>query len=257
MTIPRIYFPKETETGRTEELAGDDYRYIRNILRLRKGERMILFGLGEFEFEGVLKDYGPHSAIVGVVGRKPFPKPDLRITLVQALPKGEKMDLIVQKATELGVDRLVAVVSSRSIPRLTPEKARRRVDRWRKIALEASRQCGRGDVPEISEIESFEEAVSRPGGNALRLILWEAEADRGLKEILRGGESAGAKNIEVVIGPEGGLSGEEVEEARRHGFVSAGLGSRVLKVETAAIAVITIVQYELGTMGAEMKKEIR
>jgi 16S rRNA (uracil1498-N3)-methyltransferase len=255
MTIPRIYFPKETEAGRREELSGDDYRYLRNILRLRKGETLILFGLGTAEYEGVLKDYGPRSALVEIVRKKLIPEPDLRITLVQALPKGEKMDLIVQKATELGVARIVPVLTSRSIPRLTTEKAGRRVERWRKIALEASRQCGRGDVPDISEIESFTEAVARPGRNALRLILWEAESARGLKGVLRSGEYAGARDIVVAIGPEGGLSGEEVEEARGRGFISAWLGRRVLKVETAAIAVLAVIQYEYGILGTGTEKE--
>lgn len=253
MTIPRIYFPQETEAGKTEELSGDDFRYVKNILRLRKGEGLVLFGLGAFEYEGVLKDYGPRSALVEVVRRKSIPKPDLHVSLVQALPKGEKMDLIVQKATELGVDRIVPVVTSRSIPRLTPEKARHRVERWRKIALEASRQCGRGDVPDISDIESFAKAVSQQERNALRLILWEAESARGLKGILRSGEHAGSRKITAAIGPEGGLAGEEIEEAKRSGFISAGLGRRVLKVETAAIAVLTIIQYEYGILGTEIE----
>jgi 16S rRNA (uracil1498-N3)-methyltransferase len=161
------------------------------------------------------------------------------------------MDSIVQKATELGACRIIPFQSARSVPRLTVDKARARVSRWRSIATEAARQCGRADIPEVNDVLSFEEAIASAEGKALKIIFWEEEIERGIKHLLREKRCEGARDISAIVGPEGGFSKEEVDSAVGRGFISVSLGKNILKVETAAVTILSIIQYELGIFGGE------
>jgi 16S rRNA (uracil1498-N3)-methyltransferase len=172
----------------------------------------------------------------------------VRITLAQSLPKTDKMDLIIQKATELGASNIAPFVSSRSIPVLTPDKARQRRERWQKIALEAARQCRRPDVPEVGPVVTFREMLDASADAQLKIIFWEEEEGTTIKRVL--GEHADALSIVIAIGPEGGFSPEEVEAARARGFIPTTLGKQVLKTETAGLATLAIIQYERGIFGA-------
>ncbi len=253
MTTPRIYLPRKMEAGELIELADDHFRYVRNVLRLKPGEPIALFGWQGLEYQARIEEITPRIVLARISGVRTLPASDLRIVLAQSLPKGDKMDFIIQKATELGASAIIPFHSSRSIPRLSRDKAGDRVRRWQKIALEASRQSGRSDLPEISEIATFEEMLrvsERPG---LRLIFWEAESGRGIKEILRGGGNE-PRDFFIVVGPEGGFSGEEVHQAMASGMVSVSLGPQVLKVETASLAILSIIQYEKGLIGETVSK---
>ncbi|MFB3926513.1 MAG: 16S rRNA (uracil(1498)-N(3))-methyltransferase [Syntrophales bacterium] len=250
MTVPRIYFPKELEKGRIEEITGTNLRYIRDILRLRKNDTLILFGSGGMEYDAEIVDFQTKSIVVGVTRERRIPQAEIRVVLAQALPKGDKMDLIIQKAAELGTTEVIPFISSRSIPKFSDEKARQRVERWRKIAVEASRQCGRADIPRIEEIVSYDNMLNGSDKGGLRLIFWEAEAGRGIKEILRDEKYGAVRDFFIAVGPEGGFSGEEVARAERSGFLSTGLGRQILRVETASLAILSILQYERGILGS-------
>jgi 16S rRNA (uracil1498-N3)-methyltransferase len=191
---------------------------------------------------------------------------------VQGIPKGDKMDFIVQKSTELGVKKIVPLITERSQVRHTEK-----VERWRKIALSASQQSGRERVPEIKETVTFEEfmrshnapltplnrgelsptlekglgsrcreALQREAGGFLEIIFSEEQKEWNLKKIL--GDFKNAQNITLLIGPEGGFSQNEVTSAIEKGFIEASLGPRILRTETAALAAISIIQHELGDM---------
>jgi 16S rRNA (uracil1498-N3)-methyltransferase len=250
LTTHRIYLPRKMEQGDLIELADDDFRYIKNVLRLKTGESIALFGWQRLEYRAQIETLTPRSVLARVSEVRTLPGPEIRIVLAQSLPKGDKMDFIIQKSTELGADGIIPFQSSRSIPRLTADKAKDKVRRWRKIALEASRQSGRSDIPEIAEIVPFEEMLRASEGRGLRLIFWEAESGRGIKEILRSGERETLKDFFIVVGPEGGFSGEEVHQATAAGMTSVSLGRQVLKVETASLAILSIIQYERGLIGA-------
>ena len=249
MTVPRIYLPQKMEKGELIELTGDNFRYIKNVLRLRVHEPLALFGYQGHEYSGKVEEFAPDSILIRIKSVQKISVPDVRITLAQALPKGDKMEFIIQKATELGVGTIIPFHSLRTIPRIEGEKARNRVNRWRKIALEASRQSGRGDIPQVDEIGSFHEIIQKAGPNYLKMIFWEAESGLGIKEVLRSGQYADKQDFFLIVGPEGGLSGEEVTEAVAMGFISVSLGVRVLKVETASLAILSIIQYEKGLLG--------
>ncbi len=256
MTVPRIYFPGGTEEGGLYKLGQENLRYVKTVLRMAEDERLLLFDGAGWEYEAVIKHFGADGITVEVLKKEKLPDKAVKICLFQALPKANKMDFIVRKAVELGVDRIVPFQSARSVPRLTADKARFKVSRWQKIAVEAARQCGRADVPEIGEIIPFAEVVSRPGKAALKIIFWEEETLKGVKQVLRDEKFAGLTDISIMIGPEGGFSEDEVGSAVGKGFISVSLGRNILKVETAALAILSIIQYEKGIFGGLQREEV-
>jgi 16S rRNA (uracil1498-N3)-methyltransferase len=251
LTVPRIYFPGVTEKDEIFDLGGENLRYVKSVLRMKKGDHLVLFDGAGWEYETVIKNFSADGIKVEILGKKRIQDESPRITVLQALPKANKMDSIVRKATELGVRRIIPFRSARSVPQLTADKAHARVSRWRSIATEAARQCGRADIPEVDDVLSFEQMLASGQGETLKIIFWEEESERGIKKILRDNRYKGARDITVMIGPEGGFSREEVASAVKGGFISVSLGRNVLKVETAAVTVLSIIQYELGIFGGE------
>ncbi len=238
--MPCLFVPAEQLAGERLALAGDSYRHLIKVLRLKVGDEVLLFDGQGTQIEARLLAVGARTAELALGRRNTVGRPPRApITLLQVVPRGERMDFIVQKTTELGVSCLVPVVSERSV--VKPPAERRR--RWEKIAQEAARQCGRADVPEVAEPVHFAAAIARPGlGDAARFVLWEGERELSLRRALTGSERAFA----LLVGPEGGLSPDEVRAAVAYGFATAGLGPRILRVETAAIAALTLVQAAAG-----------
>lgn len=240
------------EEGSTIEFGGENLHYIKTVLRLKRGDSLILFeGLG-FEYEATIRDFTAQSIIIEITKKKRIQVGDsIKITLAQALTKGNKMDFIIQKASELGVKRIIPFKSSRSIPKLSENKIPLKISRWHRIAIEASRQCGREDVPEITDIITYDKVLKYPGKGAFKIIFWEKESKIGIKEILRDKKYDGITDFFIIVGPEGGFSKEEIEMASSVGFLSVSLGRLVLRVETAALAILSILQYEKGAFGNE------
>ena len=244
--MARFYVPQPRIENGMLKVEGNELKHIRKVLRLRGGDEISVFdGLGK-EFEGTIIEEGLSSVVIRIKNvfssKKDSP---LEVTLAQSLLKGEKMDYLIQKATELGVEEIIPFLSSRSVPLLEKSKTLRRHQRWKRIAVEASKQCGRGVVPGIESLQDYSEMLQKASPNALRLILWEREGAK-LKETL---ESKERKKIFFVIGPEGGFSEGEVDEARGAGFIPVTLGRRILRAETASLCFLSILQYERGDLG--------
>jgi 16S rRNA (uracil1498-N3)-methyltransferase len=253
VTTPRIFSPEILNEGRRLELERENSQYIQNVLRLRKGDMISLFDGRGSEYEASITELSEGKITVEIGKQKKAHLPDLKVTLAQSLPKGSKMDFIIQKSTELGVQRIIPFISSRSIPRLSETKAVERRKRWERIAVEASRQCGRAKIPEVTGIATFEEMLNLREGESLGILLWEDETKRGIKEILRDERYGDSENFFVIVGPEGGFLKEEVEKAIACDFISATLGTLILRVETAPVAILSILQYEKGTFGRAEK----
>jgi 16S rRNA (uracil1498-N3)-methyltransferase len=246
LTVPRLYFPRNLEESDRFELGKENLRYVKSVLRMKKGDRLMLFDGSGRECETLISRITKDAFVLEVTKRCTPREKGIFITLMQSLPKANKMDFIVQKATELGVGRIVPFLSSRSVPRLSTEKAGHKVMRWRNIAVEAARQCGRANVPGIDEFLSYEEALTQTDNESLNMIFWEEETGKGVRDILTDRRHDGVKAISFIVGPEGGFAKEEVARAAEKGFVSVSLGRQVLKVETAALTILSIVQYEKG-----------
>ncbi|MCL4245337.1 MAG: 16S rRNA (uracil(1498)-N(3))-methyltransferase [Candidatus Dadabacteria bacterium] len=240
--MPRIPLPPLGIEDEKAVIGGADYRHMVKALRLGVGDEVTLFGGDSREYTGVISSVGSRELIVDITGSRLIAAdPVIDITILQGLPKGEKMDYIVEKATELGAARIVPVVTERSQVRKT-EKHRR----WERIALEASKQCGRTKPTLIENTLEFKEALLFKNESDLAIIL-HTESSLGIKEFLRN-TLQGAKNIIVLIGPEGGFSQNEVLLAIEMGFTSLGLGPRILRTETASLAVLSIIQFQHGDL---------
>jgi 16S rRNA (uracil1498-N3)-methyltransferase len=169
----------------------------------------------------------------------------LEIELLQALPDKERMELIIQKATELGVSAIIPFKSERSISLEERETKQKKAHRWQEIAVKAVQQSRRAKVPRVETYRSFQEALNFCGADGLKIILWEKKGEP-LRKILK---QDPPQKVYAVVGPEGGFTEEEVGFAKDKGFVPIKLGQRILRTETAAITLIGILQYELGDLG--------
>ncbi len=248
MSIPRLYLPHPIETGDLRIATPEQARYLKTVLRMRVGEPLRVFnGTGE-EYDAVIRQAAEGVALE-IGSRRTVIAETIEITLCQAVPKTDKMEAIIRHTTELGVGRIIPFHAERSVPRWPAEKSLQKRERWQKIAVEASRQCGRTDIPEIGEIASLTEVLRSTHPEWLNLICWEEESARGIREVLRDPENDGTRGFLLVVGPEGGFDKKEIDQAQQAGFLSVSLGKRVLRVDTAAVAVIAVLQYEKGTLG--------
>lgn len=249
MTIPRIFLPCPMEVGFLCDLREEDQTYIKSVLRLKKNDHLVVFDGQGHEYQAMISSIQANRTVVEILKKyHPRDKP-VRITLSQALPKAGKMDFIIQKATELGVDRVIPFQSARCVSRLTDDNKRQKESRWQKIAVEAARQCGRADVPVISPCVDFQEMIGSVEARGVKIIFWEEETQTGLSDVLRRQRSEGAEDLFIVVGPEGGFLKEEVDQARHAGFQSVSIGRQILRVETAVLAILAIIQYEKGSLG--------
>jgi 16S rRNA (uracil1498-N3)-methyltransferase len=231
----RIFYPDLSKTY--IKLKGEDFNYLKNVLRARAGDEIILFNGKGQAASGLISSISKNE--ISVELKETFEsntESPLHITLLQGILKAQKMDFVVRKATELGVYRIQPVITERTEVRET-----RKVERWRKIASEASKQCGRAVVPEVANPVLLEEFLA--GYDGAGIVFWE-EGGKSLKDFrLKGND------IALIIGPEGGLTADEVSFALRKKFFQATLGPRILMAETAAISALSLVQFTLGDMG--------
>ncbi len=230
----------------TAVIRGESVKHISRVLRMMVKDRLIISdGLGN-SFMGEISEISREEVRVLLLERlDKKSEPELQVNLGQALVKGEKMDYIVQKCTELGVSTIVPFAAERSVVKVSEKKARDKTTRWQKIARGAAEQSHRDRIPEVRAVTVLESILVEE--TDLLLFLWEQESNRGLKEVLR--EHVNINKITLLVGPEGGFTEEEVELAVSRGAVSVSLGPRILRTETAAAAAVTMIIYELGDLG--------
>lgn len=233
----RVYLPPGRIAGGRARLTGEANHYLRGVLRLRPGDEVEVFDGSGGAWRGTLGEGDELS----LGPRRQTPPPGARIWLAFALAKGEKGDLVVQKATELGVERLLPFAAARSVVKLDSRRAAGRVVRWRRIAAEAARQCGRADVPAVDAPAPLAAALAAaPPG--FRLLVFHGAGGEPLAEAVA---TAAAGHV-LVVGPEGGLAPGEVEACLAAGGRLASLGPRVLRAETAAVVAVALVQHLAG-----------
>ncbi len=254
MTIPRIYSPVALEEGKNCDLGPDNRKYLKQVLRLGIGARINVFDGFGHEFAAVIKSFTLDGVALELGERLETAGKKIKITLGQALPKAGKMDVIVRSAAELGADTIIPFVAARSVSRVTGEKSAMKAARWQIIAREAARCCRNSQITDVLPVASFDDMLARATGHALKMIFWEEEDQKGIKDILSDPEVAEVKDIFVIVGPEGGFSRDEISQAKKAGFISVSLGKQILKVETAALVIISIIQYERGIFGSTARR---
>jgi 16S rRNA (uracil1498-N3)-methyltransferase len=257
--MTHIFLPPDQIASDQIIITGDQARHLALVLRSKLGDTVTVFDGNGCKYECRLTVVHKKEVQAEIIDKSPYSaESPVSITLAQGLPKGDKMDLIVQKSTELGVNTIIPLITERSQVRHTGK-----VERWRKIALSASQQSGRDKVPEIEEPAAFDNYLSKLFSPAARgyiedikgvkldsgtcIILSEVYKTRNLKQVLTSANDA--SRITILVGPEGGFSKEEVSAAIEKGFIEVSLGPRILRTETSPLAAISIIQYELGDLG--------
>jgi 16S rRNA (uracil1498-N3)-methyltransferase len=244
MSARRLFVPGERLAGRQVTLTGPEHRHIGRVLRARPGDTLTLFDGTGGEVEARVVRVARDATELALGARRALAGPAVPITLLCAVPRGPRIDFLVQKTTELGVARIVPVVTDRSVARPDAEAGRRA--RWEKIAREAARQCGRADVPVVEAPAALAAALAASGLPGRRWALYEGETRRSLRGALQGVEPAATA---LLVGPEGGFGAAELGAAEAAGFQAVGLGDRILRVETAAVAAVTLVAAAYGMLG--------
>ena len=236
MTVRRLHLAPERIDGARGFLGPEARRYLADVLRLAPGASIEVFDGRGGRYAATIE---PGFESVRLGPRASSPAPGAEIALLVALAKGEKMDLVVQKATELGVARVLSFEAERSVVRLEPAKGEERAARWRRIAEEAARQCGRDDVPDVLPPASLARALADLAPGTRAFVFHPGGA---------GMEAAAAPALAAVVGPEGGLTDDEVRACEAAGALRASLGPRVLRAETAAIVAVALLQARFGDL---------
>jgi 16S rRNA (uracil1498-N3)-methyltransferase len=229
-------------------ITGDLFHHIAHVLRLKKGAHICLNDGSDCEYTGIISRVAGESITVTLEETLTAPATESgpRITLFQGIPRGDKLELILQKCTELGVAGIVPFMASRSVARVPAGRLREKLERWQRIVREAARQSNRASVPDISFAADLAEALNL-AEDPVKLLLWEEEQAGTLKKVLA--ELPPPERIAVIVGPEGGLTAEEVASAVKCGFVPVSLGKRIVRTETAGLAIVAILQFYWGDIG--------
>ena len=237
--------PEQLVGGRVTFDAGES-RHLTRVLRLRPGDTILATDGRGRDFTVRLESVGETATGTVLAEARGIAASPLAITLIQGIPKGDKMEAIVRAATELGVAHIRPAVCARTIVRLEPGRWRDPARRWQRVAREAAKQCGRAVIPEVEPPRTLAEWLAAAEAADLALCLWEGDGTP-LGRLLA--SAATPRTAMIVIGPEGGLARDEVEAATAHGLTLASLGPRILRTETAGPAIAAILQSRFGDLG--------
>ncbi len=256
--MPHFFVSAKDIKGNEVLITGGEARHITTVLRKREGDRIDVFDGSGREFKARILEIDRHRGLPRVKAEiiteeRRETEPKLRITLFQAIPKGNRLEFIIQKSTEIGVSEIVPITTERTIVRLDHRKIKQKTLRWQKIAREAAKQSRRNAIPRVGPVLDFSRALQEFSARKPHtgIIAWEMEEKNRLREALRNivGRGTTKLPLAIFIGPEGGFTAEEVEEARKRGLVPVTLGSGILRTETAALVVAVAALYESGDLG--------
>ena len=237
----RFFTDPETIREGSIVITGEDVAHITRVLRLQTGDEIVVCDGQSNDYRCAICRADKQAVELEILEHiQSTVECPVDITLYQGLPKGDKMDTIVQKCVELGVRRIVPVAAKRSVVKL--KAGDKKLIRWQRIAAEAAKQCGRGIIPAIGDICSFADAAA--GGQGLKIMPYECEREQSIRAALQ--KNRGAQQVSIYIGPEGGFDPAEVALATEAGACVVSMGPRILRTETAPIAAVTAVLYELG-----------
>ena len=239
--MPHFFVDEEIESSEYS-LFGEDGRHIAKSLRMKQGENLTLCSPSGTVHNCVVEKVEGDFVVVRILSSEQSEaEPSVKVTLYQALPKGDKMEFIIQKAVEIGVTEIVPVISSRCVSRPDQKSLSKKLLRWQKIAKQAAMQSGRGIVPKVKDAVPFEKGVENAKGE--KVIFYELGGE-SVRDIL----SDKQKEISIFIGSEGGFSGDEVDLVLKNGGRKATLGKRILRAETAPLVALSVIMYETNNL---------
>lgn len=241
---------------KTLYIDGEDVKHISKVLRYGQGDEIEVCDSNGHEYICRIESVDKTRIDLSIVDEVDINRESrIRVSLYQGVPKSTKMDIILQKLTEAGVDEIVLVNTKRSVVNIKGDKADKKFDRWERIIYEAAKQCKRGLIPKLRGILSFKEALEDMGKNDINICPYEEEKSLGIKEALQTGqvkkilENKDEVRVGIFIGPEGGFAEEENEMVKVAGIASVTMGPRIFRTETASIVATAITLYELGDIG--------
>ncbi len=244
MSKTRLYIKEATIAGGNVELRGNHARYIGRVLRLRPGDEITLFDGSGFESRAIIETSGKSAIGLSVVEKVECDlESPLQIHLLQGVSRGERMDFVIQKATELGVGRITPVLTEYSVVKLGPKRAGKRHTHWTGIAISACEQCGRNVVPVIDAPVTIRDWLGENHDKPQLRLIMKPDSTRTVGAVQPNG-----MDLAVLVGPEGGFSDDEYDLAEATGFKPLGLGPRILRTETAALAILASLQALYGDL---------
>lgn len=244
-TISTFYVKNNQVNNETISIIGDDVKHIRNVLRHKIDDELEICDEVGFRYLTKIKEFLENEIILEILEQidKNTEMP-IKIDLYQGLPKSDKMDLIVQKTTELGISKIIPVLTERVIVKLEKGNENKKIERWNKIAVEAAKQSGRQLIPTVENVVNLEKIVENLSKYDIVIVPFECEKDSTLKNILKNVKNK-IENIAVVIGPEGGFSESDIDILKKApNVVKVSLGKRILRTETAGLATVAMLLYE-------------
>lgn len=249
--MPQFFLPLDSVQEEKFQLSGPEAFHIVKVLRAKPGEKLSLFDGKGGKFEGVIEAINPDGSVSGKIlaTLEKGTQRQVELRLYQGLLKGSHWDYVLEKGTELGVSVFIPVTTPRTVVLLRDERIAAKQERWERVVMAAAKQCQRGQLPAIEKPAEFRDAIRNCTG--VKLIAWEGLAGAGAKREIAAALAAaepGPMTVNVFVGPEGGFSDEEIELAQSVGAVPFGLGPRILRAETAALAASAVVMYELGQL---------
>jgi 16S rRNA (uracil1498-N3)-methyltransferase len=245
----RRFFVRPEDVGARElRLQGDEVAHLARVLRSGPGEQIVAFdGLGH-EYVATVERLVADGAVCQIICQRAVPPTQaISITVGQGLPKLDKFEWVIQKTTELGAAAIVPLMTVRAVPQPGAAHVPAKLARWQKLAREACKQSGRATVPHLHPLTSLQTFFTAFQRSELKLVFWEGEKTRRLRSVLEA--STPVSSAAIVIGPEGGLTPEEVAQGEISGFVSVRLGERILRTETASVVAVALLQHHFGDLG--------
>lgn len=244
----KFFIDKSAIFGDAVQIEGEDVNHISKVLRLRKGENIQVCDGNRHEYICMIESIEKKLVTCRIIESfDNLTEAPIEITLFQGIPKSQKMDLIVQKCVEIGVVKIQPVITERVVVKTDGKDLSSKIERWNRIAVEASKQSNRGILPVVEEPVSFDEAIVKLKEFDAAVIPYENEKTTGMKEYFKNKREI--KSIGILIGPEGGFEESEIELCMKNNIMPVTLGPRILRTETAGFVASTIVLYEIGDMG--------
>jgi 16S rRNA (uracil1498-N3)-methyltransferase len=245
----KFFIPKDNIVGNTAIIEGEDVKHIYKVLRLEVGDTVNINNCDGEEYLGQIEDIGKKQVTVKCIEQLTLNnESSIEVYLFQGLPKSSKMDLIVQKATELGVKEITPIITERVVVKNELGEFKK-LDRWNRIVLEACKQCKRSLIPKVNTPLEFEQLLDFLKSMDLIVVPYENEENYGIKNIMNSISKNNVKKIAVIIGPEGGFEEEEINKLKVLGASVVTLGPRIFRTETAGFVCVSLIMYELGDLG--------
>lgn len=243
--MPKFFVDREQISDGKIQIFGDDAKHISYSLRMAKGQRITVCDKKEREYECVLVGFEENCVTAKILNEKAAPgEPPITIRLFQGLPKGDKLETVIQKSVECGVAEIIPFESAFCVAKAKADSEARKTERRNRIAEEAAKQCGRGLLPVVKCTLDFESALKMAAESQLALICYEDEAHTTIKQVLAQAKKNPISSISLIVGSEGGFSKKEVDQAKELGILAVSLGTRILRTETAPIFALGCISYE-------------